>query len=226
LFPKACVHRWITGDTFDFWDAEHNGYARLPQPVTHRRQVLHVKPDYWLLIDDIFGSGVHRCELFFQFAAGAVSLGTPAHAVAARPWGHLEIWQLAEACEADLVRGQEDPIRGWISSGYGHREPAPSLRFAMQGALPLRFYTVIVPVRAGVVSARRIPRHEPRAINDAVLKVESENFCDEILVSGTPGSGVHVLVTRRDGVVDISGERGGTVPDTSLSGPVPVAGSR
>lgn len=147
-FPKVQVHQWRTSESHDFLDVEHDGYGRLTDPVVHRRRVLYVKSDYWVIVDDLLGRGVHVGELFFQFASGEVLLDSAGTATARRPWGNLEIRQLAEGCEASIVTGQEHPIRGWISNGYGHRAPAASLCFARRGALPMRFCSVILPTKA------------------------------------------------------------------------------
>ncbi len=173
-FPHVRVHRWLTSESQDLFDAEHDGYHGLKDPVVHRRRVLHVKPDYWVIVDDLLGNGEHLCELFFQFAPGELSLEGSEKAVAQRQWGNLEVRQLAEGCEADIVTGQEQPIRGWISSGYGRREPAPSLRFARRGALPFRFYSVLLPVTASEqVFTRRI---------DEGIEVTSGRFADRIQI--------------------------------------------
>ncbi len=155
-YPRVRVHQWSSDESRDLFDAEHDGYQRLKQPVIHRRRVLYVKPDYWVIVDDLLGEGEHLCELCFQFAPGELRLEDNGNAVARRPWGNLELRQLAEGCEVDIVTGQEQPIRGWVSSGYGHKEPAPSLRYARHASLPFRFCTVVVPVRADEqISAQR-----------------------------------------------------------------------
>ena len=173
-FPRVRVHRWSASESQDVFDAEHDGYRRSHDAIVHRRRVLYVKPDYWVIIDDLLGSGEHLGELFFQFAPGELWLEGPGKAVARRRWGNLEIRQLAEDCEADIVAGGDEPIRGWISSGYGHKAPAPSLRFARRGALPFRFCSVLMPVRAGEpVSAHRI---------DEGIEVTSDRFADRIRI--------------------------------------------
>ena len=37
--PRARLNRWLSTASFDFADAEHNAYGRLPDPVRHRRRV-------------------------------------------------------------------------------------------------------------------------------------------------------------------------------------------
>ena len=72
--PSARLLRWVTTESLDVADAEHDAYARLADPVTHRRRVLWIKPRYWIIIDDLGGAATHDVELRFQFAPIEVTL--------------------------------------------------------------------------------------------------------------------------------------------------------
>jgi hypothetical protein len=188
-FPHVHVHAWSTSESHDLFDAEHNGYGELEDPVVHRRRVLYVKPDYWVIIDDLLGRGDHFCELFFQFAPGEVLFEKAERTVARRQWGNLEIRQLAEGCQADIVTGQEQPIRGWISSGYGHKEPAPSLCFSRLGSLPFRFCSVILAVAAGEeVFTRQTGEW---------IEVRSDRFADRIRIPADVEEDAATTLERR-----------------------------
>jgi hypothetical protein len=51
--------------------AEHSGYERLPEPVTHRRVITFSKPDRcWLIEDELLGKGQHKVATRFHFDAG------------------------------------------------------------------------------------------------------------------------------------------------------------
>ena len=47
--PRVHVREWRSNAECDFVDASHNGYAG----ITHRRRVMFVKPDYWVVVDDV-----------------------------------------------------------------------------------------------------------------------------------------------------------------------------
>ena len=146
--PEARLHQWISTHAFDFADASHAAYRRLPDPVLHRRRVLFVKPRYWLLADDLEGEGVHGVELQFQFAPSiAVSVdstlwararGTGKRGLCIKPFAAVPL--AAEVCS-----GRLRPIRGWVSSHYGQRQPAPCLVYSATVRLPLRIVTLIQP---------------------------------------------------------------------------------
>jgi uncharacterized heparinase superfamily protein len=157
--PKVRLRRWQSTETFDFADAEHDGYRRLRDPVVHRRRVLFVKPRYWVVVDDLDGSDRHRVELRFQFAPLRVTLDADLWARAHRPGGSGLLLRpfTTVPLEGGLHEGNLDPIQGWLSLHYGRRQPAPVLVYSAVARLPLRVVTLLLPVRepspAPVVSA-------------------------------------------------------------------------
>ena len=145
--PRARLRRWVSTDTMDIADADHNGYRRLPDPVVHRRRVLFVKPRYWVVVDDVVGAAVHRVELRFQFAPVEVTLHP---ALWARARGHrgqgLFIRPFTTVpLKVDVLEGERAPIQGWVSSDYGQRQPAPALIYSAETSLPLRILTLLYP---------------------------------------------------------------------------------
>lgn len=145
--PRASLHCWESDETRDFADASHDAYGILPDPVTHRRRVLFVKPRYWLIVDDLYGAEAHQIELLFQFGqvdvairtdGWAASLGPRLHGLFIRPFCASEL-------QARINIGDVSPIRGWMSNDYGLRSPAPLLAYSGNAQLPLRIVTVLFP---------------------------------------------------------------------------------
>ena len=67
------VLTWETDAEIDRVSAQHAGYKRLSQPVTHRRTVAFHKEDrYWLLKDEFVGIGEHQFATRFHFDGGLV----------------------------------------------------------------------------------------------------------------------------------------------------------
>jgi hypothetical protein len=65
--PK--VLSWETTPERDYVSAEHYGYARLKNPVTHRRSVeFNKKESYWLVADELTGEGKHAFIFRFLLA--------------------------------------------------------------------------------------------------------------------------------------------------------------
>ena len=155
--PSARLRGWITNPEWDFADADHGVYRNLPDPVTHRRRVLFVKPRYWLVVDDLYGEDVHEIELFFQFAEKQVqiadnqgwvqSYSTDGKGLIVQPIATVQL-------DSEIYTGNIEPIRGWISQDYGLRTPAPLLRYSTVARLPQRVVTLLVPK---VSNTKRLP---------------------------------------------------------------------
>ena len=152
--PRVKLREWHSTPEFDFLDAEHNGYLSLPDPVVHRRRVIFVKPSYWILVDDLAGAARHQLDLTFQFAPMKVALGQ-------HPWARAEtangrvLWVCpfpAAPVQPALKCGELSPISGWISEGYGARQPAPMLIYSFIVSLPWRIVTLLLPDRQGLSS--------------------------------------------------------------------------
>ena len=145
--PSARLRSWVSTDAFDRADADHDAYRRLPDPVRHRRQVLFVKPRFWLLLDELDGADVHTIDLRFQFGAVEVTLQSElwaratgsGHALLVRPFCTAPL-------RVTLFRGCNEPMGGWVSPDYGQREPAPAVVYSAVTKLPLRILTLLLPI--------------------------------------------------------------------------------
>jgi hypothetical protein len=132
--------QWSSDAERDVFVGSHDGYRRLPQPVTHTRKIEFEKSSLRWRIDDMLeGTGEHLVEVFFHPGvpfdneAGAVCL----HA----PRGDLWLWGPAEASL------RQEP--GWTSSGYGRRQPATVLVYTLRSQIPVHLRTDLVLVPAG-----------------------------------------------------------------------------
>jgi hypothetical protein len=162
--PRVHVREWRSNTDCDFVDASHTGYAG----ITHRRRVMFVKPHYWVVVDDVYENGVgrgfrqspsktppdpifapHQIDLGFQFAPMAVSLVRDRWGRAVTPGGNtLWVGTFAPAAmKAQVKSGELAPIRGWVSSDYGQRTPAPLLVYTTKAPLPWRSITLLMPQR-------------------------------------------------------------------------------
>ncbi len=154
--PRVRLRQWHSTADVDFLDAEHDGYGSLSQPVIHRRRVIFIKPvdgpAYWILVDDLSGSGRHDVDLRFQFAGGNVALGPHPWARAAAGRGQcLWISPFPSApAQPALKCGEPSPICGWIAPEFTRLSPAPMLIYSFAVALPWRIVTLLLPDRQGL----------------------------------------------------------------------------
>jgi len=144
--PAASLTRWSSNDVFDFAEAYHTAFATSEELIAHRRRVLFVKPHYWAIVDEVDGHADHLVELFFQFGPVPVALGPNQIAVARGAHGTLVVQPFArDVLKGHISIGEETPIAGWISNGYGLKVPAPRLTYSCVGRAPLRLMTILLP---------------------------------------------------------------------------------
>jgi uncharacterized heparinase superfamily protein len=147
--PRVVLQNWYQSDRIDLAEATHAGYCRLAQGILHRRQVVFVKPDYWVIVDRLEGQGGHQFDLYFH-GAPEVMLELDAE----RSWAHLShadganFW-LCPAPQPDMklsvITGSVDPIQGWVSQNSGEKQPAAVLRCTKVTTAPTQFVTVLLP---------------------------------------------------------------------------------
>ena len=74
------VLEFVSTAQFDRLVAEHDGYRRLADPVTHRRELRFDRATAAVtVVDELFGSASHAVEMFWHFARGLRS-GAGRHA--------------------------------------------------------------------------------------------------------------------------------------------------
>lgn len=122
--------------------------------VVHRRAIVFVKPDYWVIADRIEGEGEHRVDTMFHFTPGKLELDekTGTARSAEKDRASLQIVPAADSAKlfASIVEGQDDPVvQGWIATGYGKRVPAPTLTYTTTATLPATMAYLLRPDAEG-----------------------------------------------------------------------------
>jgi len=166
--PNSRADSWIAGHSFSCFSGSHDGYARLPDAVTHRRSVLRVYgssarpesdggPDdgIWLVRDLILGAAEHEVELRWHFASqvdvrdpGAASELVASMADTNQPTLRL-VWPDKTAWTATVARGV-------LSPAYGRYEPAPLLQLAAHIHLPSEIATALLAQPSAAQSVQRV----------------------------------------------------------------------
>lgn len=148
--PHTALHYWVNSKSFDYVEGSHDGYTRLPQPVIHRRAVAFIKPDYWLVRDELMGDGEHQVDRYFHFACGEVVGDVEARAVRTQPAGGGGLAVLAvekTGVAVEILQNGEKPSDGWLATGYEKRTRAPIARYRVRGRLPIALHTLLIPFR-------------------------------------------------------------------------------
>lgn len=124
---KVDCTNWLSKDRFDLVEGRHDGYSRLESPVAHLRSILFLKPDYWIVRDQLRTTGQHKVELGFHFDSQSkpeIKNSTHASAVLTEREGHngLDIAVFGK-------KGSWLLKDGWISHCYGTREAAATFSY-------------------------------------------------------------------------------------------------
>jgi hypothetical protein len=192
--PQAQLRHWLSAGGLDFADGSHEAYAQGAEPLVHRRRVLFVKPRYWVVLDELQGTGRHAFELRFPFTPRSLSVDPSLWVRAAGAHGRgLLLKVMSEApLKARVRQGQTWPIEGWVSPDYGQRVPAPTVVFAGEGALPLRLLTLLLPVEdvsAAPPEVGALPGPDGAGpIGIAFADGESVSFADDQVVICRPAA--------------------------------------
>jgi len=124
--------------TDDFWQGDHNGY----RPVRHKRTVIALEGDRWLVVDHLDANESHQYSLHWLLGDGKYGVEelTPKNDVPVKlllinymdsylPSSKVLIQAgvMEGAGQSSIVRADILSTRGWRSRYYGHKEPAISL---------------------------------------------------------------------------------------------------
>jgi len=121
---KAHCHRWISTPWFDLVDGEHDGYNRLPGPVNHRRVIVFIKPDVWVIMDRLAGRGRHHVQMSLQLRPDCTVSPLPAdHTVLESPAGGRLRMSILGQTPAFIESGNSfaDIPESWSSAAYGEK---------------------------------------------------------------------------------------------------------
>jgi uncharacterized heparinase superfamily protein len=108
--------------------AEHDGYGRLKDPVIHRRSIaLDPQTRLVAITDEIFAAADHGIAICFHLAENCcASVVSPDTIRIALPEGKINL-TVDPRLKLTLLLGSESPKGGWVSRGYHHRVPAPTI---------------------------------------------------------------------------------------------------
>jgi uncharacterized heparinase superfamily protein len=134
---------WRCAETYAIAQCSHDGYQRLPTPVTHRRTLLWLQDHLWLIADQLLGAGrtqaASHLHLHPAITPALHDANTWRLDGAPRP-----LWITSFGGGAWAVhQGEEHPPQGWYSERFGERHPNAVLTLNATPELPFLFGYVI-----------------------------------------------------------------------------------
>jgi len=147
------VISWESNPDADVVSAEHAGYQRLPQPVTHRRTIRFDKRKRsWQIEDHLSGQGTHDVAFRFHLAPGLKT--------EVLPDGSINVCDKMKGARLLIVASglAAEPVleSRFSSRDYGSKEPSESVCWIVQAAMPLSAKFVLVPVCANEDESERL----------------------------------------------------------------------
>src|SRR6185503_7920225 len=128
---------WAKGKVFQhnekMWQGEHDGY----KPVTHKRTVMVLDGDRWLVVDNLIANESHHYALHWLLCDGEYGLRklASANGLWLKPLTsklvdskfNIQMGLVDGNGKFSIVRADPTSTRGWRSRYYGHKEPAISV---------------------------------------------------------------------------------------------------
>jgi hypothetical protein len=126
--------------------AYEKGEAISEASIVHTRQVVFVKPKFFIIRDIVETANEHEAELIFHYREGDLSLVEGA-IVTEFEDANLVVKCIGEApLSVDIYKGSEEPFRGWHCPYYDKMEKAPELSIKQKGAGQIVFNTLLFPI--------------------------------------------------------------------------------
>ena len=123
--------KWAKGRVLqhaeNIWQGKHGGYKRLADPVNHKRTVMSLSNDRWLVVDHLDAKKTHHYVLHWLLNDFPYEQLENSILVSLDTMKYKVLVGLVEGKSAfSVVRGDPTSRRGWRSRYYGEKEPALS----------------------------------------------------------------------------------------------------
>ena len=194
---KPYANLWVTNPVFDAADGLYDGGYGDDHAVAvaHERTVVFIKPDYWLVLDRLHGTGTHRYDILWHLDNDAARQDD----VTLAGWGHapgrpnlLVTPAPIPGLQLEIVRGRERPPLGWGQVDDGRPKSCLDYRLQADGSVTL---------------AWALTPHDgaPPAIK---VDVATERGGTRVTVSGRRGTDVIFVAPRGETrTVDLAGKK-------------------
>jgi hypothetical protein len=177
---------WYTNETFDYLEGEFD-FAPQGIGVVHRRSILFVKPDYWLVIDRLEEEGddqVHTFRMKTQLDKDLVTeqTGDWVHARNPSTGVGLHVQPFDGDADLEIVKGQKEPrIEGWLAVSVD-AWPAPAAIYTKQARTPVGFETLLCPECEGLETS--VDTEKSGSVLTARIARGDDTLVDTFLISG------------------------------------------
>jgi hypothetical protein len=134
-----------------------------------------VKPEYWVVIDQLTGRGEHSVDLLFHTPYDKYELEASTKIFRSQELAIIPV--APDDLKPEIHECAEKPIQGWFSPCYGKKQPATTLVYSCAGELPKTMITVLDPGRS-LLDARLMER---TGIRDMTINIELRGLSDTLV---------------------------------------------
>lgn len=128
----------------EWLEGEHEAYAH--HSVVHRRSIVQIPGEYFIVLDRFAGLGHHRFDLHYHLnPAIDPQLGRNE----LRGCEFLLAMHATSPLNCSMHIGEKNPTLGWASNGYGEIHPIPALRASLEQNLTCATAAVITIMSIG-----------------------------------------------------------------------------
>lgn len=120
---------WSSNDEETTVTGEHDGYARLPDPVTHCRSLTLSHADFrCTVIDRLMARAQHTAKVYFHLGPACTVRELHGNVVTVDVGNGLSFrLTLDPALKVESLHGSEDPVGGWYSPSYHRKLPVTTV---------------------------------------------------------------------------------------------------
>jgi len=113
--------------------------------VDHRRRLIHVQPDYWIVLDELRGDGAREFDFLYHFNPDARLA-----VLSDESSGDIECLAQIRQAQLQMFMHASDTVRaetiqGSSSRVYGKWQSCPVLKASVNGPLPVAMVAFLVP---------------------------------------------------------------------------------
>ena len=124
---SAKCEKFEMRDEYEEWQASHDGYLRLDDPVRHHRTLRLNKTSNEIRVTDVLaGSGQHRVEIFWHFSENC-NISRVQKCWCAQCGTSEAHFYMPAGFDVRAVRGAESPPLGWVSRKFDEKQPITTL---------------------------------------------------------------------------------------------------
>lgn len=183
IAPGNGDSKWVSIPGMDFYDGASPGYRDIPD-VKHRRSILFLKPDYWVVADRVTGPGEHQAVQYWHFTPGDTAMdASGATRTKNAAGGNLAVLPLYAQSRNDEL------TKDVYALDWEHVTTAPVAKYERRGQLPLAFCTVLFPYPAnnqGRVAAEDLNPSTPCAPGEVMgARVTTADWIDYVAFNST-----------------------------------------